>query len=57
LKAAGGEWTEERLDAFLAAPSEFAPGTSMTYRVPAAEDRAAIIEFLRGRRGARTVPR
>lgn len=48
LKRAGGRWTEERLDAFLRSPSEFAPGTTMVF--PGIADNAtrrALIEFLR----------
>jgi cytochrome c2 len=49
LKRVGGTWTVERLDAFLAAPAAFAPGTTMTYRVPSAGERAAIISLLQAR--------
>ncbi len=42
-----GAWTPEELDAFLANPSEYAPGTKMTYRGLAdVEDRAGIIAYL-----------
>jgi len=44
----GGEWTYEDLDAFLAKPKEFAPGTKMTFAgMKKAGDRAAIIAYLR----------
>lgn len=46
LQELGGRWTRERLDAFLADPGAFAPGTPMTYRLPDPEDRAAVIDFL-----------
>jgi cytochrome c2 len=48
LKAFSGNWTEEKLDAFLANPQEFAPGTSM--QAAGIEDpatRARLIEYLR----------
>ncbi len=48
LSAVGGEWSYEALDAFLAKPKDFAPGTKMTFaglKKPA--DRANVIGFLR----------
>jgi cytochrome c2 len=50
LRRVGGRWTEARLDAFLADPQAFAPGTTMTEAVGSAEDRAALVAFLRARR-------
>jgi hypothetical protein len=50
LRQVGGRWTEARLEAFLADPGAFAPGTAMTYRVESAEDRRALVAFLRRRR-------
>jgi cytochrome c len=47
LKAKGGTWTDANLDAFLKAPSAFAPGTKMMISVPADESRAAIIDYLK----------
>lgn len=47
IKQHQGKWTAEKLDAFLASPAKFAPGTNMVYpgvRDPAA--RAAIIAWL-----------
>ncbi|GIU46601.1 c-type cytochrome [Shewanella algidipiscicola] len=47
LKQYEGKWNAQRLDAFLASPSEFAPGTKMTF--PGIKDpgtRAAIIAWL-----------
>jgi len=50
LRQLDGRWTAERLDAFLADPEAVAPGTSMTYQVPSAEDREALVAFLQTRR-------
>lgn len=47
LKAKGGEWTDENLDAFLKGPAAFAPGTRMMLSVPIDENRAAIITYLK----------
>ncbi len=47
LKAKGGAWTEANLDAFLANPKAFAPGTTMFGGAPEPADRKAIIEFLK----------
>ncbi len=48
LKALGGSWDTDRLDAFLENPAAFAPGTSMqTGGVPEPERRKAIIEHMR----------
>ncbi|HEV2542881.1 MAG TPA: c-type cytochrome [Methylobacterium sp.] len=47
LRSTGGVWTPERLDAWLAAPAQFAPGTSMSFRgVPDPLDRADIVAYL-----------
>ena len=46
LKAKGGSWTAQALDAFLADPKAFAPGTAMTVSVPSADDRKAVIQYL-----------
>lgn len=46
LRRLGGAWTRERLDAFLADPNAFAPGTQMWYSVPDESQRAAVIEYL-----------
>lgn len=40
-------WTEETLDPWLTNPIAFAPGTSMGLRVAQAEDRTAIIAWLK----------
>ncbi|RAK67561.1 c-type cytochrome [Phenylobacterium kunshanense] len=47
LKGKGGTWTDANLDAFLKAPTAFAPGTKMMISVPNAENRAALIEHLK----------
>jgi cytochrome c2 len=47
LKAKTGTWTDAELDAFLKAPSSYAPGTKMTLAVPSDENRAAIIAYLK----------
>jgi len=48
LKRVGGQWTEERLEAFLTSPSAFAPGTTMQF--PGLADRTqrrALVEYIR----------
>ena len=48
LSGVGGDWSYEALDAFLAKPKTFAPGTKMTFAgLKKPEDRANIIGFLR----------
>ena len=48
LAGLGGTWTFADLDAFLAKPKAFAPGTKMTFNgVKKAADRAAVIAYLR----------
>ena len=48
LAGLGGAWTFADLDAFLARPKAFAPGTKMTFKgVTKAADRAAVIAYLR----------
>lgn len=47
LKAKGGVWTDENLDAFLKSPTAFAPGTKMMIAVPNDENRAAIVTYLK----------
>ena len=47
LRAAGGVWTPERMDAWLAAPAALVPGTSMRFGgIPDALDRADIVAYL-----------
>lgn len=43
----GGVWDAATLDAFLAAPQTFAPGTAMYGAAPDPGDRKAIIEYLK----------
>jgi cytochrome c2 len=48
LRRAGGVWTEDRIDRFLADPQAFAPGTSMT--MPGIADsalRARLVGYLK----------
>jgi cytochrome c len=47
LKGKGGTWTDANLDAFLKAPSAFAPGTKMMISVANPENRTAIIGYLK----------
>ncbi|MBM9593262.1 c-type cytochrome [Roseitranquillus sediminis] len=47
LGGSGLAWTPEELNGFLANPSEYAPGTKMTYRgLSDVEDRADLIAYL-----------
>jgi cytochrome c len=47
LRGADFVWTTERLDAWLQAPTEFLPGTTMAFAgYGDAEDRAALIAWL-----------
>jgi cytochrome c len=47
LKAKGGTWTEAELDAFIANPKAYAPGTQMTAGATDPADRRAIIDYLK----------
>ncbi|BBK34586.1 cytochrome c [Stella humosa] len=48
IKSKPGDWTYEDLNAFLASPRAYAPGTKMAFAgLPKAEDRAALIAYLR----------
>ena len=48
LAGYGGDWNYENLDAFLANPKEFAPGTKMSFGgLKKIEDRANLIAWLR----------
>jgi cytochrome c2 len=50
LKGKDGEWTYENLDAWLASPQTFAPGTSMAFPgIPDPKKRADMIAFLRAK--------
>ncbi|AZN98306.1 c-type cytochrome [Mesorhizobium sp. M9A.F.Ca.ET.002.03.1.2] len=48
LRESGIVWESGTLDAFLTAPRQAVPGTSMTVGVPNAAQRAAIIVYLEG---------
>jgi cytochrome c len=47
LKAKQGTWTEGELDAFLANPKAYAPGTQMYGGASDPNDRKAIIDYLK----------
>ena len=52
LSGLGGTWDQARLDAFLADPKSYAPGTKMAFPgLSDAGDRAAVIAYLAGRGG------
>ncbi|HLY54422.1 MAG TPA: cytochrome c family protein [Stellaceae bacterium] len=47
IKKLGGNWTPQDLAAFIFKPSEYAPGTKMTFPgLPSAQDRADVEAFL-----------
>jgi len=47
LQNIGGRWTREKLDAYLANPSAYAPGTTMyTEGITSAEARRGLIDYL-----------
>lgn len=48
LKRSTLVWTPDALDAYLAGPSKFVPGTRMPVAVADAKQRAAIIAYLQG---------
>ncbi len=51
LRQVGGRWTPARMDAWLAAPQRFAPGTSMGFPGLAEPlDRADVIAYLQAQR-------
>ena len=47
VKAKGGVWNDANLDKWLSGPSAFIPGAKMVINVPAAENRAAVIGYLK----------
>jgi len=49
LEQAGGTWTEAELDAYLADPDGFLPGTKKTLTGIPAPQRAAVIAYLASR--------
>lgn len=46
LKEFGGEWTYERLDAYIANSQAYIPGTAMVQRFPRDDQRADILAYL-----------
>lgn len=47
LASKEGDWSLDAMNAFIAAPSEWAPGTKMTYKgLGSIEDRANLIAYL-----------
>ena len=46
LQAAGGQWTYDRLDAYLKNSQEYIPGTAMVQRFPQDDRRADILAYL-----------
>ncbi len=46
LKAAGGNWTFDRLDAYIKNSQEYVPGTAMVQRLARADHRAEILVYL-----------
>jgi cytochrome c len=51
LKAADVVWTDTTLDQWLQGPQQMVKGTRMVLVVPRAEDRAAIIAYLKAQSG------
>jgi len=48
LRGTGGQWTYEALDAFLANPKAYAPGTKMSFAgISRPDERADLIAYLR----------
>jgi len=47
LKDSGISWNAATLDKWLSDSDQLVPGNDMAFRVPSAQERAAIIEFLR----------
>lgn len=47
LTAKGGTWTDASLDAYLAAPTTFAPGSRMVLKVASPVNRGALIAYLK----------
>ena len=48
MKSASWQWTEETLDAFIASPKAYLPGSQMPFPgLPDAEDRADLIAYLK----------
>jgi cytochrome c len=50
MKAKGGKWTIDELNAFLTNPRSFVPGTSMSFAgLPRGSERADLITYLNGK--------
>jgi cytochrome c2 len=49
LSSLTGSWTRERLDAYLADPQQFAPGTSMAFSLQSPIEREAVLNYLEQR--------
>ncbi len=47
LKAKAGTWSDANLEAYLAAPTKFAPGSRMPQGVANPADRVAVIGYLK----------
>jgi cytochrome c len=47
LRAKGGVWTDKELDEFLTDANQYAPGSTKSIKVKDAEERKAIIDFLK----------
>jgi len=47
LKTSGIRWNDETLDRWLADPEKLAPGNDMAFHVEKAEERRAIIDYLK----------
>ncbi len=47
LKKSGITWTDDNLNAWLTDTEKLVPGNEMTFRVVSAEERRAIIDFLK----------
>lgn len=47
LAGKGGTWTDASLDAYLTAPGRFAPGGRMVTAIPSAENRQALVAYLK----------
>jgi cytochrome c len=47
MRDAGSTWSYENLDAFIASPKSFAPGTRMSFTgIPGAQDRANLLGYM-----------
>ena len=47
LKKSRLTWSDENLDRWLSDPDKLVPGNDMTFSVPSAEDRRAILNYLK----------